>query len=198
MEIILASHSPRRRELLAMIASDFVLAPPVEVDESYPSDMPTAEVPVYLSRLKAQAYKPMLNPDSLLLTADTVVINHGHILGKPRDEEQARQMLRELSGHSHSVVTGVTLMSAERTESFAETTLVHFAQLSDEEIRHYVDAYRPMDKAGAYGIQEWIGCIGITGIEGCYYNVMGLPLRALYTRLRAWRDMQDKVRRSVL
>ncbi len=184
MKIMLASGSPRRRELLALIEPEFEIAPAVEVDETYPDTLPAHDVPLYLSQLKAQAYRPLLKPDMVIITADTVVINRGAILGKPHTEEEARQMLRSLSDHTHTVVTGVTLMSEAGMESFAETTEVTFAPLSEAEIDHYVNVYRPLDKAGAYGIQEWIGCIGITGIRGCFYNVMGLPLRQLYTHLQ--------------
>ncbi len=184
--ILLASNSPRRRELLGMILPEFGIAEAREVDEIYPDGLPADEVPVYLSRLKASAYSDLLDDDLslLLITADTVVILDGCILGKPRDRSDAVAMLESLSGKTHTVVTGVTLSSAGGCESFSERTDVHFAPLTRGEIEAYVDSFRPYDKAGAYGIQEWIGAAAISGIEGCFYNVMGLPLHALYSFLR--------------
>lgn len=184
VKVLLASNSPRRRELLGMVLRRFEIARSKEVDETWPDGMAAAEVPVYLSKLKADAYKDDINDDELIITADTVVIDGGNILGKPRGRDEAIAMLRRLSGHTHTVVTGVSLTMSDRSESFAESTEVTFCPLSEQEIEQYVDLYRPFDKAGAYGIQEWIGAIGISGINGCYYNVMGLPLHALYMSLR--------------
>lgn len=183
-KILLASGSPRRRELLAMIAPDFAVAPGHDVDESYPSDIPAEKVAEYLSKVKADAYIDLLADDEIIITADTVVIIDGRILGKPAGRDDAVAMLRSLSGRRHKVVTGVTVTARDRSISFDETTVVEFAQLSDDEIDAYVDTFRPYDKAGAYGIQEWIGAVGIKGIEGCYYNVMGLPVHTLYHRLK--------------
>lgn len=183
-KILLASGSPRRRELLAMIAPDFAVAPGRDVDESYPSDIPAEKVAEYLSKVKANAYIDLLADDEIIITADTVVIIDGRILGKPAGRDDAVAMLRSLSGRRHKVVTGVTVTARDRSISFDETTVVEFAQLSDDEIDAYVDTFRPYDKAGAYGIQEWIGAVGIKGIEGCYYNVMGLPVHTLYHRLK--------------
>ncbi len=187
IKILLASGSPRRRELLAMIAPDFTVAPSRDVDESYPSDMPAEEVAVYLSGVKAEAYKDLLADDEIIITADTVVIIDDRILGKPADRDDAIAMLKSLSGRRHKVVTGVTVTTKDRSISFDETTAVEFALLSDDEINHYIDTFKPYDKAGAYGIQEWIGAVGIKGIEGCYYNVMGLPVHTLYHRLKKFR-----------
>lgn len=181
---LLASGSPRRRELLGMILPQFEIAATRDVDESYPADMDVYDVPAYLSRLKAEAYTTDLQPNELLITADTVVILDGKILGKPHDHDNAIEMLHQISGKTQTVVTGVTLTTAEHSMSFSEHTKVHFRNLSDNEIRCYTELYKPYDKAGAYGIQEWIGAAGITGIDGCYYNVMGLPLNALYIHLR--------------
>ena len=142
-------------------------------------------MPVVLSQIKSTAYSDLATDGAMLITADTVVICDGRIMGKPATRDEALEMLRALSGRQHTVVTGVTLRQGPKIRSFAETTIVNFAELSDAEISEYVDRYRPYDKAGAYGIQEWIGCIGITGIQGCYYNVMGLPLHHLYQALRA-------------
>lgn len=183
-KILLASGSPRRRELLAMIAPDFAVAPGRDVDESYPSDIPAEKVAEYLSKVKADAYIDLLDDDEIIITADTIVIIDGRILGKPAGRDDAVAMLRSLSGRRHKVVTGVTVTARDRSISFDETTVVEFAPLSDDEIDAYVDTFRPYDKAGAYGIQEWIGAVGIKGIEGCYYNVMGLPVHTLYHRLK--------------
>lgn len=183
-KILLASGSPRRRELLAMIAPGFAVVPGRDVDESYPSDIPAEKVAEYLSKVKADAYIDLLADDEIIITADTVVIIDGRILGKPAGRDDAVAMLRSLSGRRHKVVTGVTVTARDRSISFDETTVVEFAPLSDDEIDAYVDTFRPYDKAGAYGIQEWIGAVGIKGIEGCYYNVMGLPVHTLYHRLK--------------
>lgn len=154
-----------------------------EVDESYPADLDPLEVPEYLARLKGSHYPQELVPGDVLITADTVVICEGVILGKPRDEQHAREMLRQIAGREHCVVTGVAMRSAEGDMSFSCQSTVRFAALSDEEIDFYVMQYSPLDKAGSYGIQEWIGYIGIEGIEGSFYNVMGLPIQRLYTEL---------------
>ncbi len=183
-KVMLASASPRRRELLAMLDIDFTLAPPRSVDEVYPPTLPALEVAPYLSRLKAEAYREDMPADALIITADTVVVCDGEILGKPHSEAEAADMLRRLSGNTHQVVTGVTVTTAGRMETFSAVTQVEFAELTDEETDYYVARYRPMDKAGAYGIQEWIGCIGVKRIDGSFYNVMGLPLHRLYSVLK--------------
>lgn len=182
-ELLLASASPRRRELVGNLHLPCSVAKPIEVDESYPGTMRPEEVPAYLSRKKAHAYLSSMAHNQILLTADTVVINRGEVVSKPRDINEAASMLRRLSGHAHKVVTGVTLATTRSQQTFAEETIVEFAELTDREIAYYVDNFRPLDKAGAYGIQEWIGYIGVSGIRGDFYNVMGLPLRALYENL---------------
>lgn len=182
--VLLASNSPRRRELLELIVPEFGIATIHDIDETYPYTLAPEEVAPYLSKLKADAYSRELVPGEIIITADTVVINGGKILGKPRDEDNAVEILRSLMGHTHRVVTGVTLTSTVAQETFSETTDVTFSSLSDEEIDLYVKNFHPLDKAGAYGIQEWIGCVGISGINGCYYNVMGLPLHTLYLHLK--------------
>lgn len=182
--IVLGSNSPRRRELLAMLTDDFTIAISKNIDESYPSDLPPDRVPVYLSQLKARAYREDLSDRDILITADTVVIHRHDILGKPHDEADARHILRLLSDSTHRVVTGVTISDVSHSHSFASTTEVHFDRLSEQEIDSYISTCSPYDKAGAYGIQEWIGAIGISGINGCYYNVMGLPLHDLYHALK--------------
>ena len=182
--IILASKSPRRQELLRGMGVGFEILTK-ETDERFPLEMPLDEVPKYLSLQKSLAFNDdELPADYLLITSDTVVICEGEILGKPKDREDAARMLRLLSGKTHHVVTGVTVRSAEKTESFAVRSNVAFAQLDAEEIDFYIEHCRPFDKAGAYGIQEWIGYVGISGLEGSFYNVMGLPTRKLYQCLK--------------
>ncbi|MBR6031623.1 MAG: septum formation protein Maf [Bacteroidaceae bacterium] len=204
MKIVLASNSPRRRELLSGLGFEYEVRVMKGVDESYPDGLSMEEIPQYISRKKAAAYT--LGEDELLITADTIVWLDGEVLGKPADEEDARRMLRKLSGRTHQVVTGVTLKIplnlplkgrlAEQDSlplregrggssfSFSSVSQVTFAQLTDAEIDHYVTKYRPLDKAGAYGIQEWIGFVGVTSIVGSYFNVMGLPVQRLYTEMK--------------
>lgn len=183
--LLLASASPRRRELLGNLGIPVELATLHDVDESYPDTLALEDVAPYVSKKKAAAYKSEFADGQVLVAADTVVISDGKVLGKPHSEDEARRMLRQLSGSTHRVVTGVTLVSGSNTLTFAEHTDVTFDELTDDEIDYYVDRFRPLDKAGAYGIQEWIGYIGISGISGDYYNVVGLPLRSLYRHLRA-------------
>ena len=181
--LLLASQSPRRRELLAASGIPYEPAPKYPCEEVYPAGTPAREVPLYLSRLKSEAYPAALGPRDILLTADTVVVLGDRVLGKPRDREDALRMLRLLSGRGHTVVTGVTLRSAERVHSFSASSEVFFRPLSEEELAYYVDTFRPYDKAGAYGIQEWIGHAAIERIDGSFYNVMGLPVQRLYVEL---------------
>lgn len=182
--IILASGSPRRKELLEGLGVDFRVEVVNGIEETYPHHLPVEEIPVYLSRLKAHAYQA--NANDLIITADTVVILNGKVIGKPHDEAEAKRMLSELSGNVHTVVTGVTVFTADRVESLSCSSEVEFAPLSDEEIDYYVENYRPLDKAGSYGIQEWIGYMGIKGIKGSFYNVMGLPVQRLYALLKTF------------
>lgn len=183
--VVLASGSPRRRELLAGMGVDFIVDVPEDVNEEIEDCIPAMDVALNLSERKADAYRQSrrIEANTLVITADTVVIAGNRVLGKPADEAEAREMLRELSGRTHQVVTGVCVADNMGTAVGSQITDVTFAQLSDDEINYYIERYRPMDKAGAYGIQEWIGCIGITRIVGDYYNVMGLPLRLLYEML---------------
>ena len=184
--IILASKSPRRQELLRGMGVDFEILTK-ETPEEYPADLSLDEVPKYLSLQKSLAFTDEELPnDYLLITSDTVVICEGEILGKPKDREDATRMLQLLSGKTHHVVTGVTVRSAEKTESFAVRSNVTFAELDTEEIDYYIEHCKPYDKAGAYGIQEWIGYVGISGLEGSFYNVMGLPTRRLYQTLKGF------------
>lgn len=182
--IILASNSPRRRELLGGLGVDYEVRTLPGVDESYPDTLSGEDIPVYISREKAAAYLPSIAPDELIITADTIVWLDGRVLGKPADEADACRMLRELSGRTHQVITGVTLSTAAFQKSFAVTSEVEFAPLTEEEITYYVDHYRPLDKAGAYGVQEWIGFIGVRRLSGSYFNVMGLPIQRLYQELK--------------
>ena len=182
--LILASNSPRRKELLAGLGLDYEVRTLPDVDESYPESLQGGDIPLYISRVKADAYKPMLQPDELMITADTIVWMDGMVLGKPRNKLGAIEMLRQLSGGVHYVYTGVSITTQTRQESFYVATEVRFANLTDEEIEYYVDTYQPMDKAGAYGVQEWIGYIGVENIQGSYFNVMGLPVQRLYTELK--------------
>lgn len=184
-KIILASNSPRRKELLAGLGLEFEVRTLQGIDESYPSSLRGEEIPMYISGQKAKAYKASMSDDELIITADTIVYVDGEVLGKPKDADDARRMFHLMSGRKHEVITGVSIVTSERTVQFATTTQVSFAQLTDEEIDYYIERYKPYDKAGAYGIQEWIGYIGITGIEGSYFNVVGLPVQRLYTELKA-------------
>lgn len=181
--VILGSGSPRRKELLAMLDIDFEVRSAGDVDESYPADLPAEEVPLYLARKKSNAFLSGLRENELVITADTVVICDNNILGKPANTEEAFRMLKMLSGRKHAVVTGITVATREIQISDTAITEVEFAPLSDETIREYIGRYRPMDKAGAYGIQEWIGAVAVKGINGSFYNVMGLPLHLLTTLL---------------
>lgn len=185
-KIVLASGSPRRKELLAGLGLEFSVFCLKDIDESYPADLNAADVAGYISEKKADAYRQIIHDNELFITADTVVVSGNRILGKPTDRQNAIEMLQALSGKEHQVITGVTLVSAERRASFSVTTDVRFCTLTDEEIEYYVDNYRPFDKAGAYGIQEWIGYIGVENISGSYFNVMGLPVQRLYRELKKW------------
>lgn len=186
--LLLASRSPRRRELLTGCGLPYSLAPDYEVEERYPEDLPREEVPTYLSRLKSEGLPRALSKEEILLTADTVVIAEGQILGKPHDREKALGMLRLLSGRSHRVITGVTIRTASKSHTFASCSEVCFRALREEEIIYYVDHYQPFDKAGSYGIQEWIGYTAIERIEGSFFNVMGLPIQRLYVELERFLD----------
>lgn len=181
--LILASASPRRRQLLADCGINFTLADKFECDESFPSTLVCDQVAEYISTLKSNAYPIALDAKDILLTADTVVIAQDRILGKPVDRAQAVEMLEMLSGNRHSVVTGVTIRSANCSHSFSVKSSVTFRTLTNEEIEYYIDNYHPFDKAGAYGIQEWIGYVAIESIEGSFFNVMGLPVQRLYIEL---------------
>lgn len=183
-DVILSSGSPRRKELLEMLDIDFRVDTSYPVDEVVPEGLCAEDVPAYLSRLKASAYPLEAGDNKLVITADTVVIIDGEVLGKPSDEADACRMLARLQGREQKVVTGVTVRTAEGSQTFSAESSVEFAPLTEEEIAFYVRKYKPLDKAGAYGIQEWIGAAGIKGISGSFYNVMGLPVQRLYSLLK--------------
>ena len=182
-KVIHASGSPRRRELMAGLGVNYEVRILPDVDESYPDTLQGEEIPLYIAKEKADAYIPMMQPDELIITADTIVWLDGEVLGKPRDREDALQMLRTMSGRTHEVFTGVCITTTDWQRSFTAQTEVRFATLSEDEIIYYVDNFKPMDKAGAYGVQEWIGFIGVENISGSYYNIMGLPVQKLYREL---------------
>lgn len=183
-EVILASGSPRRRELLEMLDVNFRVDTSHPVDEIVPDGTPAEEVPVYLSRLKASAYPLAPGEKKVVITADTVVIFDGKVLGKPVDEADACRMITLMQGRGQKVVTGVTVRTPDLCQTFSAESVVDFAPLAADEIAYYVAKYKPFDKAGAYGIQEWIGAAGIKGISGSFYNVMGLPVQRLYSVLK--------------
>ena len=187
-KIILASNSPRRKELLAGLDVQFEVRVLKGIDESYPNTVPTAEIAEYIAQKKAAAYRETIAADELVITADTIVVLGDEVLGKPKDAADARRMLRELSGRTHQVITGVVLTTKERQEHFSVVSDVTFKELTDDEIDYYIETYKPMDKAGAYGIQEWIGYVGVTRLEGSYFNVMGLPVQRIYEALRRFEN----------
>ena len=188
-KIVLASNSPRRKELLAGLDVDFSVRVLDGIDESYPAELPTRQIAEYISQKKAAAYRNEMADDELVITADTVVILGDEVMGKPQDASDAHRMLRALSGQTHQVITGVTLTTKERQESFSVETDVTFRELTDEEIDYYIDHYRPFDKAGAYGVQEWIGYVGVTALRGSYFNVMGLPVQRIYEALKTFSNL---------
>lgn len=182
-KILLASNSPRRKELLFKLGLRFDVITSIEIDESYPDTLIGEQIPLFLAQKKAEAYLDIIKPNDLLIAADTVVVSEGIVMGKPRDEVEAFSMLSSLSGKTHDVITGVAVVTCERRRTFAVTTKVTFDTLSNQAIDYYIRNFRPFDKAGAYGIQEWIGCIGVSEIQGSYFNVMGLPVQRLYREL---------------
>ena len=183
-KVVLASNSPRRKELLSGLGIQYEVKTLPDIDESFPAGLDGVEIPAYIARAKADAYRALMQSDELIITADTIVWLEGEVMGKPSDAEDARRMLRALSGQTHQVITGVCLTTAETQKAFSTVTDVTFCCLSEEEIIYYVEHYQPMDKAGSYGIQEWIGFVGVESISGSYFNVMGLPIQRLYTELK--------------
>lgn len=184
--IILGSQSPRRQELLHGLDVNFTVNVIAGLEENYPATLQGEEIPMFLAQQKADAYVNVLTPHDMLITADTIVWLDGIVYGKPKDEADAKKMLRALSGKTHDVITGVCVTTTERQETFAAVSKVTFASFSDDEINYYIEKYQPMDKAGSYGVQEWIGYIGVERIDGSFYNVMGLPVQRLYTLLKNW------------
>lgn len=183
-KIVLVSASPRRKELLQNLGLTFKVRTLFGIDEQYPDTLRGEDIPRFISRKKAEAYRSSMADDELLIAADTVVCLDGRTLGKPHDAQEAKGMLHKLSGRFHQVITGVTVMTKDRMENFAVTSQVKFADLTDEEVDYYVDNYLPFDKAGAYGIQEWIGMVAVEELRGSYFNVMGLPVQRLYNVLK--------------
>ena len=182
--IILSSTSPRRKELLGGLGIPFEVRFIPDIDESFPDNLPTDEIPCYIAQKKADAYRASIKENELIITADTIVLLDNHVINKPVDRDDAIRMLRLLSGRAHEVITGVVMTTLDKQVVFSDHSMVDFATLEDEEIIYYVDTFRPFDKAGAYGIQEWIGFIGVQGIRGSFYNVMGLPIQRLYQELK--------------
>lgn len=183
-KIVLVSASPRRKELLQNLGLTFKVRTLFGIDEQYHDTLRGEDIPRFISRKKAEAYRSSMADDELLIAADTVVCLDGRTLGKPHDAQEAKAMLHKLSGRFHQVITGVTVMTKDQMENFAVTSQVKFADLTDEEIDYYVDNYLPFDKAGAYGIQEWIGMVAVEELRGSYFNVMGLPVQRLYNVLK--------------
>ena len=183
-DIILASNSPRRKELLQRLGLPFKVRTLFGVDESFPENLRGEEIALYIARKKAEAYKSSMSSNELLITADTIVCLDGVVMGKPYGAENAKTILRQLSGRVHQVITGVTVLTQVKRESFAVTSHVKFANVTEDEIDYYVDNYLPFDKAGAYGIQEWCGLVAVEELRGSYFNVMGLPVQRLYTVLK--------------
>ncbi len=182
-KVLLASNSPRREELLRGIDIDFEIKVLPDIDESYPSDLPLEEVAEFVAQKKASSYTDNLKDDELLITADTIVILDKTIYGKPSNKEKAKEMLCALSGQTHRVISGVCLASTKKQTSFSVVSEVEFTQLTIEEIEYYIERYAPFDKAGSYGVQEWIGYIGVKHINGSYFNIMGLPIQRLYKEI---------------
>ncbi len=183
-DIVLASNSPRRKELLSGLDLDYEVKVLPGIDESYPESLEKEKVAEYISVKKSEAYLPYLKDKTLLITADTIVLLEGKIYGKPKDEEDARRMLGDLSGKTHRVITGVSLTARNKRKSFSVVSEVRFAPLDTSEIDYYVSKYKPLDKAGAYGIQEWIGYVAVEYMAGSYFNIMGLPIQRLYRELK--------------
>ena len=183
-KVILASNSPRRRELLSGLNVDFVVDTENSFEESFDPDTPHSEVPALMSEGKSRGFHRALEKDEILITSDTMVLLDGLIMGKPHDREEAVAMLKALSGRTHEVITAVTVRDCNHCETVTDSTMVHFRELTEEEIAYYIDNFRPYDKAGAYGIQEWIGYAAITYLEGSFYNVMGFPTHAVHSVLQ--------------
>lgn len=190
-KIILSSNSPRRKELMSGLDIQFVVKVIPNIKETYPKDLDSKDVALYIAKEKASAYLPFIKEDELVITADTIVVVDNRVLGKPKDECEARQMLELLSGRVHQVITGVCLSTKRTIHSLSVSTDVEFKKLANEEIDYYIKKYKPFDKAGAYGIQEWIGYIGVTSLKGSYFNVMGLPVQRIYEEIKKIENNED-------
>jgi septum formation protein len=186
-KIILASQSPRRIELLGGLNIKFEVMV-LDVNEDFPAQMVGVDIPMYLAEKKANAYKHIMDEHTMIITADTIVWHEGKVLGKPVDETDARRMLRALSGKTHQVITGVCISTLQRRKVFHVISDVRFARLAEAEIEYYLQNFKPYDKAGSYGVQEWIGFVGVEHINGSYFNVMGLPVQRLYNELKRWKE----------
>ena len=186
-KIILASQSPRRIELLTGLNIKFEVQV-LDVNEDFPAQMVGVDIPMYLAEKKANAYKHIMDEHTMIITADTIVWHEGKVLGKPVDETDARRMLRALSGKTHQVITGVCISTLQRRKVFHVISDVRFARLTEAEIEYYLHNFKPYDKAGSYGVQEWIGFVGVEHINGSYFNVMGLPVQRLYNELKRWKE----------
>lgn len=186
-QIILASQSPRRLELLKGLNVPFEVKV-IDVDETYPSQMVGVDIPMYLAEKKAKAYEQIMAENTMIITADTIVWHEGKVLGKPVDAAEAKRMLQILSGKTHQVITGVCISTLKRKRIFHVITDVRFSKLTESEVDYYVENFKPYDKAGAYGVQEWIGFVGVEHINGSYFNVMGLPVQRLYNELKRWKE----------
>jgi len=186
-KIILASQSPRRIELLNGLNIKFEVQV-LDVNEDFPAQMVGVDIPMYLGEKKANAYKHIMDEHTMIITADTIVWHEGKVLGKPVDETDARRMLRALSGKTHQVITGVCISTLQRRKVFHVISDVRFARLTEAEIEYYLHNFKPYDKAGSYGVQEWIGFVGVEHINGSYFNVMGLPVQRLYNELKRWKE----------
>ncbi len=184
--IVLGSGSPRRRELLSGLDLKFEVITK-EIEENYPTELTGVDIPMYLAEKKAKAFASELDSNSLIITADTIVFLEGEVLGKPSDSIEAKKMLQKLSGKTHQVITGVCIQSITHKKTFHSVSEVRFSKLNDLEIESYVEKYKPYDKAGAYGVQEWIGFIAVEHINGSYFNVMGLPIQRVYNELKRWK-----------
>lgn len=182
--IILASNSPRRKELLSGLNIPYKIKTLPDIDESYPDNLIGEDIAIYIAKEKANAYLDQLDGNTLLITADTIVLLDGKVYGKPSDDTDAKQMLRDLSGKTHQVITGVCITTKDKQVSFGVSSEVRFSKLDDDEIEYYVSNYKPFDKAGAYGVQEWIGYVAVEYISGSYFNIMGLPIQRLYRELK--------------
>lgn len=193
-QLILASNSPRRHELLKGLDITYQIWPNNKGPETYPQDIDTEEVPTFLAKQKAESLLPKLNEQQIAITCDTIVLCNNKILGKPKNENDAQHMLHTLSARQHTVITGVALTSKNQQKTFDARTQVIFSKLTNQQINYYISHYRPFDKAGAYGIQEWIGFVGIESIQGSYFNVMGLPVQKLYNELGIFVEEENKIR----